>query len=459
MGAMGVVVAAQHIALRERVALKFLKTELLESRTILARFEREARAATRIKSEHIARVRDVGHLETGEPYMVMEYLEGRDLSAYVRERGPLPLGEASDYVLQVCEALAEAHALGIVHRDLKPENLFLTRRPDGSACVKVLDFGISKFSDAGGGTSSFAGTVAGGLVGSPLYMSPEQISASPDVDARSDVWGLGVILFELLTGKTPFTGTSLPQVCLSITARPPRSLSALRPEIPLRVEKLVLQCLEKDRSRRLSSVAEVARRLAEFGTNHGRISAARAARIAAGAGASSSSEAVAPSSRAMAATQISVPPRIPEGGTVPRLAIAVGAAGVALLGAVLALFGSRGTVRSAETGVAPQPPAVTAPLIAASATLSVEPPPAPPSADAPPLPAPSAPLVSVVQPPVAPATSATAKAPRRATPARRPILESPAPRRNAGSPAHPPPAPEPDSSKKPPPLETLGGRL
>jgi serine/threonine-protein kinase len=315
--------------------------------------------------------------------------------------------------------------------------------------VKVLDFGISKFSEAGGGTSSFAGTMAGGLVGSPLYMSPEQISASPDVDARSDVWSLGVILFELLTGKTPFTGTSLPQVCLSITARPPKSLSALRPEIPLRVEKLVLQCLEKDRSKRLSSVAEVARRLAEFGTNHGRISAARAARIAAGAGASSSSEAVAPSSRAMAATQISVPPRIPQGGSVPRLAIAVGAAGVALLGAVLALFGSRGAVRPAETGAPPQPVAVTAPLVSASAVLSVEPLPAP-SADAPLLPAPSAPVVSVVEPPVAPAASATAKATRRTTPA---------PRKNAGSPARPASAPEPDSSKKPPPLESLGGRL
>src|SRR5580693_7216018 len=167
----------------------------------VARFEREARTAVKIKSEHVARVIDVGQLESGSPYMVMEYLEGEDLQGWLEKQGRLPIERAVDFLLQACEAIAEAHAMGIVHRDLKPANLFCIRRPDGTLSIKVLDFGISK---AAGASMGMTSTQA--VMGSPLYMSPEQMGSSKGVDARSDIWALGVILFELVTGRVPFDG-------------------------------------------------------------------------------------------------------------------------------------------------------------------------------------------------------------------------------------------------------------
>src|SRR6185369_9371107 len=143
-GGMGVVVAAEHTVLRQKVAIKFLLPEAMQRKGAAERFEREARAASAIQNEHVARVTDVGVLETGAPYMVMEYLTGKDLGELIRERGKLPIPEAVDYLLQASEAIAEAHALGIIHRDLKPANLFVTTRPDGTPLVKVLDFGLSK---------------------------------------------------------------------------------------------------------------------------------------------------------------------------------------------------------------------------------------------------------------------------------------------------------------------------
>ena len=191
VGGMGVVVAATHLQLEERVALKFMLPEAYGDPDLAARFTREARAAVKLKSEHVARVLDVGTLDTGAPYIVMEYLDGTDLADELHKKGPLPVHEAAEYVLQACDALAEAHALGIVHRDLKPANLFLTRRGDGSPLVKLLDFGISKtsaFNDAG-----VAMTKTAAMMGSALYMSPEQMTSPKDVDARADVWALGTI--------------------------------------------------------------------------------------------------------------------------------------------------------------------------------------------------------------------------------------------------------------------------
>jgi serine/threonine protein kinase len=175
-GGMGVVVAARHVELDERVALKFLLPGTLGQPDAVARFLREARAAARIRSEHVARVTDVGTLETGVPYMVMEFLEGADLSRILREHGPLPIEDAVDYVVQTCEAIADAHALGIIHRDLKPANLMLVTRSDGGSCVKVLDFGISKVS--GPGQDAMAMTSTSTILGSPIYMSPEQMTSS-----------------------------------------------------------------------------------------------------------------------------------------------------------------------------------------------------------------------------------------------------------------------------------------
>src|SRR5689334_6553526 len=197
-GGMGVVVAAKHVELNILVAIKFLLPHVLSNQTAVARFAREARAAVRIKSEHVARVSDVGTLESGAPYMVMEYLDGGDLSAWLKERGALPVEQAVEFVLQASEAIAEAHALGIVHRDLKPSNLFVTRRRDGSMTVKVLDVGISKTTSIDAAAMDMTATTA--VMGSPLYMSPEQLQSSKDVDARSDIWSLGIILYELLAG-------------------------------------------------------------------------------------------------------------------------------------------------------------------------------------------------------------------------------------------------------------------
>ena len=181
---MGVVVAAHHLQLDERVALKFLLPEALGNAEAVARFAREARAAVKIESEHVARVIDVGSLENGAPYMVMEYLEGSDLAAWLRERGPLPVEQAVDFVLQACEAIAEAHALGIVHRDLKPANLFCVAAPDGLLSIKVLDFGISKVRPPAGARGGHdAHERDHGLARSTCR--PSRCGRRKDVDART----------------------------------------------------------------------------------------------------------------------------------------------------------------------------------------------------------------------------------------------------------------------------------
>jgi serine/threonine-protein kinase len=187
-GGMGVVVAAHHLELDERVALKFLLPAAMNNEVAVSRFLREARTAARIKSDHAARVTDVGRLETGVPYMVMEYLEGGDLDAWVRQKGPLPVEQAVEFVLQAAVGVADAHALGVVHRDLKPANLFCIRRSDGQLIIKVLDFGISKITDLSGASGPSAGmTKTSAVMGTPSYMSPEQIRSSKSVDARADI--------------------------------------------------------------------------------------------------------------------------------------------------------------------------------------------------------------------------------------------------------------------------------
>jgi serine/threonine-protein kinase len=226
MGGMGVVVGAHHLELDERVALKFLLPEALANDEAVARFAREARAAVKIKNEHVARVSDVGRLPNGAPYMVMEYLEGVDLATLIKQRGQLSVAEVVDYVLQACEALAEAHCIGIIHRDLKPSNLFIIRRSDGSICVKLLDFGISKVVGLVGSGGDMGMTRTAAVMGSPLYMSPEQMESSRNVDARTDIWAAGVILYELLSGRPPFEGDTLPEICVKIATHP---LPPIRP--------------------------------------------------------------------------------------------------------------------------------------------------------------------------------------------------------------------------------------
>lgn len=274
-GGMGLVVAATHLQLEEPVAIKVMLPEAARSSEAGQRFLREARASAKIKSEHVARVTDVGTLPSGAPYMVMEHLTGRDLADALAADGPLSPALAAEYVLQACEALAEAHAAGIVHRDLKPPNLFLTHRADGSPCIKVLDFGISKFTTS---KASDLKTKTSAVMGSPLYMSPEQLRSARDVDARSDIWGLGAVLYELLTGIPPFDAETIPQLLLMILEAETPPLS--RPDVPPALEAVVRRCLEKDRDRRYQHVGELAEALAPFVGARGRMSAERVVEVA-----------------------------------------------------------------------------------------------------------------------------------------------------------------------------------
>ncbi len=270
-GGMGFVVAAQHLQLDERVALKFLHRNALENTDTVARFAREARAAAKIKSEHVARVTDVGQLEDGAPFIVMEYLEGTDLSAWLKQRGALAAVQAVDFVLQASEALAEAHGLGIIHRDLKPANLFCIQRADGRPLIKVLDFGISKMATEGAADMTRTST----MIGSPQYMSPEQMRSSKGVDTRTDIWSLGTILFELLAGCAPFRASTITELAIVVANEPPPSLRVLRPALPPGLEEQVLRSLEKDRARRFQTVGELAIALEPFGSADGRASVER----------------------------------------------------------------------------------------------------------------------------------------------------------------------------------------
>ncbi len=263
-GGMGVVLSAEHLTLRERVALKVLLPAEDEDKqaSLAARFLREAQAVVKIKNEHVARVLDFGTTDRGLPFMVMELLEGEDLNRHVRKNGPLPIADAVEYVVQACEAVNDAHTLGIVHRDLKPANLFLSRRLDGSPLVKVLDFGISKVTREGELDLNL--TSEAEVLGSPLYMSPEQIRNPKGVDLRTDLWSLGAILYKLLTGRALFEADS-PSASLAmiVTEDPPR-LRAYRPDAPAELDAVLSRCLEHDLSKRWQRADELSRALAPF---------------------------------------------------------------------------------------------------------------------------------------------------------------------------------------------------
>jgi eukaryotic-like serine/threonine-protein kinase len=272
-GAMAIVVSALHKQLDTRVAIKFLRPEMLSKSDLVSRFRREGRAAAKIRSKHVARVFDVGELEDGTPFIVMEYLEGHNLAQVLEERGPMPVGETIGYALQVCEALAGAHALGIVHRDIKPANIFL--HSDGEAdCVKLLDFGISKaVPGAGGNDLSLTQTVS--LMGSPLYMSPEQLRETRIADARSDIWALGVVVYELLTGEVAFNAESITKLTATILEGSPKPICAFRPDVPAELESVIHRCLAKDMALRYQAVTDLARDLMPFASDDARGAAER----------------------------------------------------------------------------------------------------------------------------------------------------------------------------------------
>ena len=285
VGGMAEVVGAKHLGFDEMVAIKILLPECCDDPAVVERFVQEGKTAIKIRSEHVVRMLDVG-MVAGRAYLVMEYLAGKDLDALVKETGPLPFATAIDMLLQACEAIGEAHALGIIHRDLKPANLFLTHRADGSPCVKVLDFGISKMprSVSGArltGTGSHP-TLPSLVMGSPQYMSPEQMASAAMADQRSDIWSLGTLLYELVTGRIAFDGSSTTEVCARVLQGAPVPLIELRADAPNDLGVVISRCLEKDRLKRYANVAELARALAPFGTASARASADSIARVVEG---------------------------------------------------------------------------------------------------------------------------------------------------------------------------------
>jgi serine/threonine-protein kinase len=279
-GGMGVVVAARHRELDKLVALKFMHEEVAQNEQAIDRFLREARAAARLQNEHVGRVLDVGRMQGGIPYIVMEYLEGRDLSEVQAERGQMDVADVCEYVLQACEAMAEAHAQGIIHRDLKPQNLFLTTRQDGRPLVKVLDFGISKATFANAATATHA------TMGSPAYMSPEQMKSAKSVDPRADIWSLGIILYQLLSNTLPFYGETITETMLKVLSDPLPSLASVRPGLPPALVAAIEKCLQKDRDQRFDNVAELAHELTPFAPERARAAMSLIERVMSSAGAS-----------------------------------------------------------------------------------------------------------------------------------------------------------------------------
>jgi tRNA A-37 threonylcarbamoyl transferase component Bud32 len=373
-GGMGYVLQAMHMHLDRRVAVKLLLPQIAANAQAVTRFMREARAAASITSEHVVRVLDVSALDDGTPMLVMEYLDGQNLGELVRSRGPLPVEDAVDYVLQASEALAEAHAAGMVHRDLKPENLFLTRRADGSPLVKVLDFGISKLRPREG-TSGDARTGTSALMGSPLYMSPEQLESARDVDARSDQWALGVVLFELVAGAPPFDGETLPQVVAAIMGRAAPRLRERRPDAPVLLDAVVARCLSKPPGDRYPSIAAMARALAGVAPQRSQGSIQRIERILgahAGApeltgpgylGAADGDKPQLAATNATFGGTLAIPKR--------RTALwaALGGAGVVVAAAAVIAWATLGRPGAAPQASVAQPP----PPVAASSTLASAP--------------------------------------------------------------------------------------
>lgn len=265
-GGMGIVLAATHLHLGNLVAIKVMRRDLLPDDRALDRLLIEARAAARVRSDHVARVLDVGLLESGSPFIVMEYLEGENLADLLDRQGALGLEEAASFMMQCCLALAEVHIAGMIHRDLKPGNIFIARQLDGSATVKIVDFGISKHI---GDARERGAVTSPQVLGSPFYMSPEQMRAE-SVDERSDIWGLGAILFEMLTGRPPFLGDTLPEVYAAVLNHSQPQVDSLRPGVPAELDDIVQRCLEKDPARRYRDVAELAAALAPFAGAMGR---------------------------------------------------------------------------------------------------------------------------------------------------------------------------------------------
>jgi len=421
-GGMGVVVLVRHEVLGQLAVIKLLLPSVAGSPGASERFLREARAAANLRSDHVARVFDVGALDDGTPYMLMEYLDGNDLAQELDRRGRLPVAEAVDHTLEALDAVSEAHAIGVIHRDLKPSNLFLVTKPDGSRQVKVLDFGISKVTSELGAADG-AVTAENALLGSPAYMSPEQVRSSKDVDGRTDVWSLGVVLYELVTGRRAFDAPSMGAILSQILADDVPALTRVLPGADAGLERVIQRCLARDRDARYPSAAAMREALAPFGTARATHAApASAATDAVMArtgdrGASGTQTTVAVSSERLvtpAPSDTAAPP-----GKRRAAPIVLGVAVLVVVG--IWLVGRGGVTVSREGEPAAQPRGVVTNIVVTPGTT------VPPTASAP-----IAPSASASAPaPIAPSSSASA-APSASAPAR-PIPPRVGPRRDTPS--------------------------
>lgn len=395
-GGMGIVCAATHVELGSAVAIKFIRPERGTDDRTVARFLTEARAAAQLHSQFACRVMDCGRLSSGSPYIVMEYLVGQDLRSMVNARGPLTIEEAVTLGLQACEALAEAHSKHIVHRDVKPENLFIAEGPGGAHQLKVLDFGISKQLSPLAPQRSLTDSTES--IGSPSHMSPEQMIDPASIDSRTDIWSLGVVLYEIVTGQLPFAGESGPQLCANVMTTPPIPLQAHHADIPEGLARVILRCLEKDRERRFRDVGELSLALQPFGGAAGALMAARVERIF---GRSAASDATTAAASAASDDAAPVPSgRVDSIPGVPRRGLGrrVGVAMVLLAATGLAAFAVRRVVAPAqreESAPAPPQPSASAsakepePPAPAATSARVKSKPTPPRSAARPAPRPA----------------------------------------------------------------------
>jgi serine/threonine-protein kinase len=436
-GGMGTVVAATHLVLGTPVALKLLHPDMAKQQGVVDRFLREARASAALRGDHVCRVSDVGVTDEGIPYIVMELLEGRDLNQTVKHDGPLPPHVVADFTMQACLGLAEAHAAGIVHRDIKPGNLFMAMRPDGSTSIKVLDFGVAKAPEGG----DFSLTRTATVMGSPGYMSPEQLKSSKDVDSRSDLWSLGVVMYELVTGKQPFHGETITELALRVAMDPTPPLGS----VPRPFADVVARCLEKDPARRYPDVAALANALAPMLGPSGFDRAKAVQRVLYG-------------TRGMAPIQMQSSPSAPttlgsSTGSVMSSPTARSWKLPALIGAAVAggviavIVATSGGKASKETHV--QAPAAAAPT--ATPTPSPSPTPSPAAA---PAPVAATPTPAADTPKPAPAADTPKPAPVAATPKPAPVAATPAP-----APVAKPKAPDVAKKKKPNPQDVGDSRF